>query len=300
MWSEDDEGSALLPIYRDGSPTDQELPLRIRPEARRIALAVATDGTSGWPTLLHAGIRLQPPPSVEPRAQDEAKRVADTRASTQAELGAALRDSAVPGLAALGRVMLGRGLADKIAFLHELADSTSDVRLLEAAVRDIRMTAGITPDMGDIDFPSLSLADPADAALVIFHPESPEYLLAVCFTLCLERNLTPDRDRDSVWWRHLSKAGAVALWRRDREALDDLTAAMRASEDPLKATLLEKLIVWASRRMSTLPDAPREPLDVQVARIRSAAPAVALATALETLTDRGYVDISRDLSPPGA
>ncbi|MBI5499317.1 MAG: PilZ domain-containing protein [Deltaproteobacteria bacterium] len=299
VWTDEGDGSPPLPIFRDGGAMDQELPLQLRPQAGRIALTVTTDGSSGWPAQLCGGIRLRVARPEDEPGQDT-RRLAGSRSVAKVELAAALRASPVPALELLGRLMESQLLAEKIALLHDLADSTSDVRLLEAAVRDMRVSARLVPELGEIDFPSLSLADPADAAIVIFHPDSPEYLVAVCFTLCLERNLAPDRDRDSVWWRHLAKAGAVALWRRDRPALDDLAAAMKVSEDPLKATLLEKLIFWASRRSPTLPDAPREPLDGQVARIRAASPAVALATALEALVDHGFVDISRDLSPPGA
>jgi hypothetical protein len=115
--------------------------------------------------------------------------------------------------------------------------------------------------------------------------------------LCLENNLAPASEREGVWWRQLAKAGAVALWRRDRAALHELSGTMRASEDPVKAMLLEKLTKWAGRRMSTGPSQPREQLADQLARIRGRNAEASMATALEALADHGFLAVSGDLGP---
>jgi hypothetical protein len=297
--------SALLRIFLDtrelgepvvlvlrGVPSEPELGLETATEAERLVFRVTAEPDSGAPRQLAGVVRLKESADSSGKRDSPTGRWRSARALVKAELGAALSQSSAPALVLLGRLMEHSDPGGKLELLHKLVEAQSDVRLLEAAAADVALCAQLDKGFPEVDFPALSLNDPAEASLVIFHPRSPTYLLAVCFVLCLENNLAPVHERDAVWWRELAKAGAVALWRRDRASLEELAGTMRAGSDPVKAMLLEKLTKWASRRSTSVPPEPRERLDDQLSRIRGRNQEAAVATALEALADHGYLVVT--------
>jgi hypothetical protein len=299
--------SALLRIFLDarelgepavlvsrGVPSEPELGLETGTEAERLVFRVTAEPDSGAPRQFAGVVRLKESADPSGKRDSPTGRWRSARALVKAELGAALRQSSAPALVLLGRLMEHSDPGGKLELLRKLVEAQSDVRLLEAAAADIALCVQLDKGFPEVDFPALSLNDPAEASLVIFHPRSPTYLLAVCFVLCLENNLAPVHERDAVWWRELAKAGAVALWRRDRASLEELAGTMRAGSDPVKAMLLEKLTKWASRRSTSVPPEPRERLDDQLSRIRGRNQEAAVATALEALVDHGYLVVTGD------
>jgi len=297
VFSGDSPVGPAVSLVSGGEYREPELPLDLEVPCEQLVFRVALNPAGGAALELVGVARLGQVGEGEVRRETQSSRLRAARAALKTDLADALLHAPVPALAVLGRLIEAEELTEKMELLRRLFETQLDIRLIEAAVRDIEVTARMEKSFTDVEFAALSLSDPVEASIVLFHPRSPTYLLAVCFVLCLEQNLAPANEREGQWWRQMAKAGAVALWRRDRSSLEELQGTMRASEDPVKAVLLEKLAKWAARRETTLPPEPKDPFEDRLARIRGESPDAAMAAALEALIYVGYLSVTRDLGP---
>jgi hypothetical protein len=238
------------------------------------------------------------PPTIE-EAPDEldTMRLPSIKTVIAESLARALAASSCRELVILGEILAGCDTGAMIGGIRRLVDAEADLRFIEAAVRAIESAEGAGKVEYPIDFPVLCLNDGADAAVVVFHPHSPTYLLNQAFIIAFENHVGASLPGGVAGgpWKGLAKAAAVVLHRRDSGLLEEDVCVMSCGGDGWKARLLRQLVEWSARKDRPPAAPPAEPLESALAAIAGPDAASSVEAAVRVLLTYGFIGVSAQL-----
>jgi hypothetical protein len=289
---------ATLPVtlVEHGATIEKGVSLEIDAATDKVVLWVTTEGPSVVPPKLAAEIRVRDVPETALAEELDTIRLPSVKALVKQSLVGALRAAPTRQLVALGEILVAEDVDDKMRWLGRLVEMGGDVRLIEAGVRDIELAEQTVAGFPRIDFPTLMLNDPVQAAVAIFHPETPPYLVNLGFVIAFERHLDPAGAESAALWKQLAKAAAVILCAKSRELLDEDIEAMGFGPDRTRQTLLRMLVDWAVRRSEPPPPPPlNAPIEHYLNTIAAEDGAAALQATVQLLANYGFVGLSMRL-----
>jgi hypothetical protein len=297
--------TAPVELVERGCCAEKGIALEIRPETTKVVLWLATEGSPDVPSRLAAVLNVRPPtvsppgppaePLEAPPEELDTMRLPSIKSIVLGVLAKALRSAPSDSLSTLGTLFESPGPA-AMAHLGRLIDFGADIRIVEAAVRslDTAELSGTAP--GRFDFVTLDLNTPAGAAVAVFHPRTPAYLLNQAFLLAFENNVRmPQAEPYGTFWRQLAKAAAVLLVRFHHDLLTEDVEVLSCSDDPFRPRVVQMMIEWASRKQRPFTPPPAEPIDNVSARIAGADPDVSLLAAVGLLATYGFIGVSAQL-----
>ncbi|MBI4917518.1 MAG: hypothetical protein HY825_16885 [Acidobacteria bacterium] len=283
------EGSACV---------ERGVPLEIRADTEKIVFWITAEGSAAVPPKLAAEIRVRPPPPppAEPPEELDTMRLPSIKSVITDSLARALITAPTGPMTVLGEILAAPATTTAARDVSRLIDAGADMQLVEAAVRAIETAEQAGKASPPIDFPTLCLNEPAGAAIAVFHPQTPPYLLNQTFIIALENHLgIAAADPIAAYWKQLAKSAAIILYRTDRSLLDEDAEVMACSTDPFRTRVLKMMIDWAARKQRPPTAPPAEPLDASLARIADADQQVALHALYDTLLTFGFVGVSAQL-----
>jgi hypothetical protein len=242
-----------------------------------------------------AAIRVYMPPESAVDQDLDTMRLPTSKLTVKQILSAALSASSSPPLSTLGAIMSVDDLDRKLELMRTLVDGRTDLRLVDAAVRDVDLCEHVVPAFRGPDFEQLCPADPIQACLAVFHPAVPPHVVRQCLAHALEACAAAPSPEGAYPWHGLLKAAVLVLCRRARDQLDDDVYAAKLEGDPRKLELLQRLAEWACRtRPGTAPPLP-DSMAASLERIAGRSPAEAERAALELMIHFGFIGLSTEL-----
>ncbi len=245
------DAAAPMPLIEQAVPCTAAFDLDFDPLAEWLTLWVATEGVPEIPGQLAGELRLRGLLDERPTEELATSRLPSLKMVMRQTLMGAFRKSSSPTLALLGGQMRSEDPLEKLDLYRQLFDLGADIRLVEAAVRDIATCETTSRDFPPLDFGRLDVNDPADAATAVFHPGCPPPLARQCFAVAFDGQFSPTSITAARRWKELVKAAAVVICRRDRSQLDEgFAVATGLITDPSRAALFRSLVEWAWRQVS--------------------------------------------------
>jgi hypothetical protein len=282
-----------------GVCVERGVPLEIRPDTEKVIFWITVDGSAAVPSKLAAEMRVKPPapPPAEPSEELDTMRLPSIKNVITESLARALLTAQPGPMTLLGEIMASPNTLSAVRDLGRLIDAGANMRLVEAAVRAIDTAEQAGKATPPLDFPTLCLNEPAGAAMIVFHPQAPPYLLNQAFIIALENHLaTPAADPMSGFWKQLANAAAIVLYRTDKAMLDEDAEVMACGGDPFRPRVLKMMIDWAARKQRPPTPPPAEPLETSLRRIASDPdPAVAMQALCDTLLTYGFIGVSAQI-----
>jgi hypothetical protein len=281
---------AMLPLMLvdQGVVTEIGVALEVDPSTERVIFWVATEGEPAIPEKLAATLQVREPTVTPLRDDLDSLRLPTVKLVLKESLTPALLALVAPPLATLGEIMDSDDFGRKIYLLGQLLDHGADIRLVEAAVRDVELCEHTVPGFMRVVFPDLTLNDPVHTCLVVFHPSSPPYLVNQCLAIALEH-------ADAYPWRDLARAAALVLCRRARSLIDDDFEALASEGDPRRLQQLRALVGWADARKPQLPPELQAPVETYLEVVGRRNPQAAEQAVLELMTHCGFISLAAEL-----
>jgi hypothetical protein len=281
---------AMLPLVLvdQGVSTETGVALEVDPATERIVFWVATEGDAAIPEKLAATLQIREPAATPLLDGLDTLRLPTVKVVLKEKLTPALLALVAPPLATLGEIMDSDDFGRKVYLLGQLLADGTDIRLIEAAVRDIELCEQTVEGFMRVVFPDLTLTDPVHACIVIFHPSSPPYLVNQCLAIALDHP-------DAYPWHSLTRAAVLVLSRRARPLLDDDIDALACEDDPRKLRQLQELVQWAETRKLQLPPALQAPLETYLEVVGRRNPQAAEQAVLELMTHCGFINLAAEL-----
>ena len=273
-------GSDLPPsrLVMKGKPLQEiGFPIELSPEKDKVTLVISTDGSNNVPKKLFAELKNK---SLE----------AANKEKTSQNMHQQLH--------LLGELFTSENLVGSMNSLRKLVEiEAAHIEIIEAGVR------GIYSSEHKIDFSKLSLNDPTDASILVFHPETPFQMLSNCFLKAFENTLDPKwTEEEKDFWEQLTKAALLSLSlnpdRRGffKENLD----ALSDSGDKIKLFLMERLQEWLKGKLKLLKEKGPPPtfetkksIENYLKAIKSKDASKAYEAAIKILTRYNFINISR-------
>jgi len=281
-----------VPLLEQAVPCTASFDLAFDPLAEWLTLWVATEGTADVPMQLAGELRLRG--LLDDRsAQDLAtSRLPSLRMVMRQTLMGAFRGSSSPTLALLGGQMRSEDPLEKLDLLRQLFDHGADIRLVEAAVRDVATCEQNSRDFPPLEFARLDVQDPADAATAVLHPRCPAPLVRECFAVAFEGQFSPTSITAARRWKELVKAAAVVICRHDRSQLDEgFAVATGLATEPSRAALFQSLVEWAWKQVSPPTPPLRGPAEQYMRVIGGGDPGAAELAAIEIMAHYGLIEV---------
>ncbi|NMC71441.1 MAG: hypothetical protein GYA57_15430 [Myxococcales bacterium] len=283
-------------LITDGRPVQSSVGLEIEPSVDRLVLWISTEGSAGVPAKLAAEVRLQPREAGPAPAELDTLRLPSMKLVVKESLAAALRRAQDPALVALGESMSAETPGRKLECLRRLLELEADVRLIEAAVRELELCEGAVRGFPRVVFDDLSLDMPAHAVLAVFHPGTPLYLVNQCLAIAFEARSESSAAPERRWWDLVLRAATVVLRRRAPALLEENLAVMECGESREAAAALQGLVDWATKLGPAPQAAEASPLEKYLRVIAGRDAAEAAEAAFAVLAWYGFIGLSMQLA----
>jgi hypothetical protein len=177
--------------------------------------------------------------------------------------------------------------------LRRLVESGADIRLLEAAVREVALAEQTVRGFPPADFSSMSPDEPVGAAMLVLHPATPLPLVRQVFVTAFERQFGAASPEEARRWRDLVKAGALVICRKDRSLLDEgFAVATGIASDPARQALFRSLVEWAWSQATPSVRPLSGPVENYLKRVTGAVVADAEQAAFEVLAHYDLISAS--------
>jgi hypothetical protein len=273
-----------IPVVAFHVASERGLALELTPEAETVSFVLEPDEESGLPPMLAAELRVREEPNRAPTP------VAGVLAAPlRAALIEAFSRALSPSLNVLGQLMSSGESGTRLHLLGMLVEQCAPLELIEAAAAEVRETFVAGPDGIRHPSSSLDLNDPAHAALVVFDPETPPYLVnqafAVAFGSLMECGGTP-RGR---LWKQIARTAAAYLARRAPELLEEDGDAVACGIDEEAAFVLRLIIDRAGKTAGGPGEDSRVPTEVLLGTVAKGSRDEAEAAAIALLARVGRV-----------
>ncbi len=289
------EATPSATLVEDGVLVERSFPLDIDESAEQIVFWVVTDGAPAVPRRLAASIKVCPSSTPDEGDGLDTMRLPTEKQALKEELAHSLRHARSAVLSTLGYLMASDEFGRKCHLLEGLVDQDADVRLVEAAVRDLHLCEQTVNGFPAVDFSRLCLSDPVDAGIAVFHPASSPYLVEQCLNVALLRQTDALATGKVRLWRDIVKAAVLLLHRRAPELLDGVLDDLLFDQGSSRLALLRRLIDWAAGKSRTAPRRSQQPIDEYLQVIEGEDAAAAEKAAFELMADGGFVSISTEL-----
>ncbi len=281
---------AMLPLVLvdQGVTTETGIALEVDPSTDRVIFWVATEGDPAIPEKLAATLQIREPAASPLLDGLDTLRLPTVKVVLKEKLTPALLALVAPPLATLGEIMDSDDFGRKIYLLGQLLADGADIRLIEAAVRDVELCEQTVDGFMRVVFPELTLTEPVHASVAVFHPSSPPYLINQCLAIALDHP-------DAYPWHELARAATLVLSRRARSLIDDDIEALSCEDDPRKLLRLRALAEWAETRKPRLPPELQAPVETYLEVVGRRNPQAAEQAVLELMTHCGFVSLAAEL-----
>ncbi len=245
------------PLVENGVALGVRFTLNVDPTTEWLTLWVSAEGVPEIPAHLAGELRLRLSDDDRSAHELETARLPSLKVVMRQGLMGAFRQSPSQVLVLLGGLMETVEPFEKRELLSRLLAVDADLRMLDAAVRDLAFAEQVERDFPPTDFARLVLDDPLGASLAVFHPACPTPVVQQCFVTAFERQFAATTPAGRRRWQELLKAAAVVICRKDRSLLDeDFAAASGLAAEPSRLALYRSLVEWAT----TLPPPARKAL----------------------------------------
>lgn len=292
------DATTPLGLMDGDQSVERGVPLEIDPDTEKVIFWITAERWLGSPVKLAAELRVRPPAPALPDSMGDldTMRLPSIKSSILDSLRRGLAGAPPGPMALFAEIMASPQPVTAVRDVGRLIEAGADIRLVEAAVRAIETTEQAGRVKEPLDFAALSVNDRSEAAVIVFHPLAPSYLVNQAFVLSLENHLTrPMTDPTAAFWKQLTKAAVIVLGRRDRAILEEDVEMMEVSGDRARVRVLKMLIEWARHRANPPEPPPLESLDATVDRMLKGDPDEAMRALCDALVTFGFIGVSTQL-----